>query len=115
MLLVALPLVMPMVRVLPVMLRVMRMVRVLQVMLWLMVLLVMPMVRVLQVMLRLTLRLVMMMIPATEQPPSGWKSARLEGTHPLPATNSRRPDGRVRARRVPSPCRLRTAAVRMDE
>ena len=37
-----------------------------------------------------------------------------EGTQPLPATNSRRPDGRVRARRVPSPCRLRTAAVRMD-
>ena len=27
------------------------------------------------------------------QPPSGWTSARLEGTQPLPATNSRRPDG----------------------
>ena len=50
-----------------------------------------------------------------KQPPSGWTSARLEGTQPLPATNSRRPDGRVRARRVPSPCRLRTAAVRLDE
>ena len=32
-----------------------------------------------------------------EQPPSGWTSARLEGTQPLPATNSRRPDGRVSA------------------
>ena len=41
------------------------------------------------------------------QPPSGWTSARPEGTQPLPATNSRRPDGRVCARRVPSPCRLR--------
>ena len=50
-----------------------------------------------------------------EQPPSGWTSARPEGAQPLPATNSRRPDGRVRARRVPSPYRLRTAAVRMDE
>ena len=28
-----------------------------------------------------------------EQPPSGWTSARPEGTQPLPATNSRRPDG----------------------
>ena len=50
-----------------------------------------------------------------EQPPSGWTSARPEGTLPLPATNSRRPDGRVCAQRVPSSCRLRTAAVRMDE
>ena len=50
-----------------------------------------------------------------EQPPSRWTSARLENTQPLPATNSRRPDGRVHARRVPSPYRLRTAAVRMDE
>ena len=50
-----------------------------------------------------------------EQPPSGWTSARPEGTQPLPATNSRRPDGRVRARRVPNPYRLQTAAVRMDE
>ena len=50
-----------------------------------------------------------------EQPPSRWTSARPEGTQPLPATNSRRPDGRVRARRVPSPYRLPTAAVRMDE
>ena len=49
------------------------------------------------------------------QPPSGWTSARSEGTQPLPATNSRRPDGRVRARRVPNPYRLRSAAVRMDE
>ena len=32
-----------------------------------------------------------------EQPPSGWTSARPEGTQPLPATNSRRPDGRVSA------------------
>ena len=50
-----------------------------------------------------------------EQPPSGWRSARPEGTQPLPATNGRRPDGRLRAWRVPSPCRLRTAAVRIDE
>ena len=32
-----------------------------------------------------------------EQPPSGWTSARPEGTQPLPPTNSRRPDGRVSA------------------
>ena len=32
-----------------------------------------------------------------EQPPSRWTSARPEGTQPLPATNSRRPDGRVSA------------------
>ena len=49
------------------------------------------------------------------QPLSGWTSVRQEGTEPLPTTNSCRPDGQVRARRVPSPCRLRTAAVRMDE
>ena len=34
---------------------------------------------------------------------------------PYRLRNSRHPDGRVGARRVPSPCRLRTAAVRMDE
>ena len=50
-----------------------------------------------------------------EQPPSGWTSARPEGAHPLPATNSRRPDGRVRARRVRSLYWLRTAAVRINE
>ena len=50
-----------------------------------------------------------------EQPPSRWTSARPEGAQPRPATNSRRPDGRVRARRIPSPYGLRTAAVRMDE
>ena len=49
-----------------------------------------------------------------EQPLSGWTSARPEGAQPLPVMNSCRPDGRVRARRVPSPYRLRTAAVRMD-
>ena len=49
------------------------------------------------------------------QPPSRWTSARPEGTQPLRATNSRRPDERVHARRVPSPYRLRAAAVRMDE
>ena len=32
-----------------------------------------------------------------KQPPSGWTSARPEGTQPLPATNSRRPDGQVSA------------------
>ena len=32
-----------------------------------------------------------------EQPPSGWMSARPEGMQPLPATKSRRPDGRVSA------------------
>ena len=52
---------------------------------------------------------------ATEQPPSGWTRVRPEGTQLLPATNSRRSDGRVRARRVPSSCRLRKATVRMDE
>ena len=36
-----------------------------------------------------------------EQPPSGWTSARLEGTQPLPATNSHRPDGRVSAPQRP--------------
>ena len=46
---------------------------------------------------------------------TGWTSARPEGTQPLPSTNSRGPDGRVCARRVPSPYQLRTAAVRMDE
>ena len=46
-----------------------------------------------------------------EQPLSGWTSARPEGAQPVPARNSRRPDGRVRARRVPSAYRLRRAAV----
>ena len=32
-----------------------------------------------------------------EQPPSGWTSAHPEGTQPLPAKKSRRPDGRVSA------------------
>ena len=36
-------------------------------------------------------------LPATKQPGSGWTSARPEGTQPLPATNSRCPDGRVSA------------------
>ena len=36
-------------------------------------------------------------LPATKQPPSGWTSARPEGSQPLLATNSRRPDGRVSA------------------
>ena len=54
-------------------------------------------------------------LPATKQPLSGWTSARPEGTQPLLPTNSHRPNGRVRARRVPSPCWLRTAAVRMDD
>ena len=53
-------------------------------------------------------------LPATEQPPSGWTRVRPEGTQPLPATKSRCLDGRVRVRRVPSPCRLRIATVRMD-
>ena len=48
-----------------------------------------------------------------EKPPSGWTSARPDGTQSLPATNSRRLDGRARARGVPSPCRLRKAAVRI--
>ena len=62
MLRVAVLLLMPMARVLPVMLRVMPMARVLQVMLWSMVPLVMSMVRVLPEMLRLTVLLVMMMV-----------------------------------------------------
>ena len=42
---------------------------------------------------------------------------RAPGSKPSPCRllNSRRPDGRARARRVSSPCRLRTAAVRTDE
>ena len=54
-------------------------------------------------------------LPATEQAPSGWTRVCLEGTQPLPVTNGRRPDGRVRAWRVPSPCWLRKATVRMGE
>ena len=54
-------------------------------------------------------------LPAEEQQPSGWTCVRPEGTQPLRATNSRCPDGRVRARRVPSSCRLRKATVPMDE
>ena len=54
-------------------------------------------------------------LPATEQPPSRWTRVRPEGTQRLPATNSRRPDGGVRAWGVPSPCWLQTAAVLMDE
>ena len=45
----------------------------------------------------------------------GWTSVRPEGTQPQPATSSRRPDGRVRAPRVCSPCRLQIAAIWMDE
>ena len=70
--------------------------------------------------------------PTEPTPPAGsvpalcpaWKRGHCGGgdwcprQHPRPGKHthaSRRPDGRVRARRVPSPCRLRTAAVRMDE
>ena len=38
-----------------------------------------------------------------KQPLSGWTSARPEGTEPLPATNSRRPDGRVPPGGYPAP------------
>ena len=46
-----------------------------------------------------------------------WTDVCAPGSEPSPCRlrNSRRPDGRVCARRVPSPCRLRTAAIRMDE
>ena len=50
-------------------------------------------------------------------PAAVWTDLCAPGREPSPCRlrNSRRPDGRVSARRVPSPCRLRTAAVRMDE
>ena len=40
-------------------------------------------------------------LPDTEQPPSGWTSARPEGTQPLPATKRGRPDGQVSAPQRP--------------
>ena len=56
-----------------------------------------------------------------QRPPGAANPKSAHNTHPttaheqVPSNTSRRPDGRVRARRVPSPYRLRTAAVRMDE
>ena len=50
----------------------------------------------------------------TSRLPDGRVRARRVSS-PYRLRNSRCPDGRVRARRVPSPCQLRTAAVRMDE
>ena len=50
-------------------------------------------------------------------PAALWMDVCARGSEPSPCRlrNSRRPDGRMRARRIPSPCRLQTPAVRMDE
>ena len=48
-------------------------------------------------------------------PESAHNTQRTTAQEQVPSNTSRRPDGRVRARRVPSPYWLRTAAVRMDE
>ena len=50
-------------------------------------------------------------------PAAVWTDVCAPGRVPSPCRlrNSRRPNGRVRARRVPSPCQLQTAAVQMDE
>ena len=53
--------------------------------------------------------------PGAANPESAHNTQRTTAQEQVPSNTSRRPDGRVRARRVPSPCRLRTAAVRMDE
>ena len=53
--------------------------------------------------------------PGAANPESAHNTQRTTAQEQVPRNTSRRPDGRVRARRVPSPYRLRTAAVRMDE
>ena len=53
--------------------------------------------------------------PAAANPESAHNTHRTTAQEQVPSNTSRRPDGRVRARRVPSPYRLRTAAIRMDE
>ena len=53
--------------------------------------------------------------PGAANPESAHNTHRTTAQKQVPSDTSRRPDGRVRARRVPSPYRLRTAAVRMEE
>ena len=53
--------------------------------------------------------------PAAANPESGHNTQRTTAREQVPSNTSHRADGRVRARRVPSPCRLRTAAVWMDK
>ena len=53
--------------------------------------------------------------PGAANPESAHNTQRTTAQEQVPSNTSRRSDGRVRARRVPSPYWLRTAAVRMDE
>ena len=53
--------------------------------------------------------------PGAANPESAHNTQRTTAQEQVPSNTSRRPDGRVRAWRVPSPYRLRTAANRMDE
>ena len=53
--------------------------------------------------------------PGAANPESAHNTQRTTAQEQVPSNTSRRPDGRVRARTVPKPYRLRTAAVRMDE
>ena len=53
--------------------------------------------------------------PGAANPESAHNTQRTTAREQVPDNTSRRPDGRVRAPRVPSPCRLRTAAIGMDE
>ena len=53
--------------------------------------------------------------PGAANPESAHNTHRTTAQEQVPSNTSRRPDGGVCARRVPSPYRLRTAAVRMDE
>ena len=53
--------------------------------------------------------------PGAANPENAHNTHRTMAQEQVPSNTSRRPDGRVRARRVPRPYRLRTAAVRMDE
>ena len=53
--------------------------------------------------------------PGAADPESAHNTQRTTAQEQVPSNPSRYPDGRVRARRVPSPYRLRTAAVRMEE
>ena len=53
--------------------------------------------------------------PGAANPEVAHNTHRTTAQEQVPSNTSRRPDGRVRAWRVPSPYRLRTAAVRMDE
>ena len=54
-------------------------------------------------------------LPGAANPESGHNTQGTTAQEQVPSNTSRRADGRVLAQRVPSPYRLRTAAVRMDE